>query len=444
MGEWFDTYLDRARLRFVGVAVLAIGLMTLVVSFGTSDRGRTVFGPPLGADFAGFYAAGAILNSPHPDRLYDLDYHNQTYHEILPNLDASERLAFRYPPFVAVAFRPLARLPYEAAFACWLVFSAGAYLAGLALLWKSRTNLPATEMPMVLLLALSFEPFLIECWLGGQVSAFAFLLAALAFRCRERGQPFVGGLALGLLAYKPTLLALLGPMLLVGRCGRMLAGLTVALLGLGGFSYLTAGPQVCWDSLEGMVSFLLAKTTRAEEIQAAQVVAVPWTKYVDLNAFLRLLPNLPLAAKAVLALAVAGTALWSLLPAWWRLERRGDLHRRLTWAATVIWTLVLNIYIGIYDVTLAVFAALVTADLAWRQTDGKSGELPRGLRVVLVLLYLVPWFTQPLAKATGVQAMTLVLLGMGSYLGRNRDREGAFRATSRGRGLSDAHFTSTH
>lgn len=415
MDHWFDNYLDRARVRFVGLAVLAIGLAMLVVSFATSDRGRTYFGPSLGADFGGFYAAGTILNSPARDRLYDLDYHNQIHHEILPNLGASERLAFRYPPFVAVAFQPLALLPYEAAFGLWLVISAGFYLAGLALLWTLRTNLPANEGPMVLLLAFTFEPFLMECWLGGQLSAFAFFCVSLGFFCRERERPFAAGLALGLLAYKPPLLALLAPMLIFGRCWRALAGITVAVLALAGFSYLVVDEQLCRDSLDVMFGFLRSKAAGTEEIQSAEVVTVPLTKYVDVNAFVRLLPGLPPFVQIAMAVLIAAAALCLLLPAWRLAERQVGAYRRLVWAATVTWTLVINIYIGIYDVTLAVFPALVTADVLWRPAEGKGCELPRGFRLSLVSLYLASWLTQPLANATGIQLMTLVLMAAGIY-----------------------------
>lgn len=410
MGQWFDDYLDRARVRFVALAILVVGLLMLVVNFATSARGRTFFGPALGADFGGFYAAGTILNSSQRDRLYDLDYHNQIHHEVLPNLDPSERLPFRYPPFVAVAFRPLALLPYETAFALWSVVSLGLYLGGLALAWKTRTNLPATEMPMVLLLALSFEPFLMECWLGGQLSAFAFFCVALAHFFQERQRPFAAGLALGWLAYKPTLLLLLGPMLLVGRRWRTLGGMAAMVPALAALAYGLVGETLCRDSLTHLVGFLRSKTTA--ETLPESVLHVLLTKYVDGNAFLRLLPGLPPLAKMAIAWIVAIGALWFLLPAWWQLERFGNAHRRLVWAATVIWTLVLNIYVGIYDVTLAVFAVLVTADVSWQS----PGELPRGFRVLLVLLYVTPWFNQPLALATGVQAMTLVLMGMGVFL----------------------------
>ena len=146
-----------------------------------------------------------------------------------------------------------------------------------------------------------------------------------------------------------------------------------------------------------------------------QVVAVPLTKYVDVNAFVRLLPGLPSALRVMIAVGIGVIGLWFLLPTWWRLEDNDAVHRRLVWAATVTWTLVLNVYVGIYDVTLAVFAAFLAADIWWPP----GGLLPRDLRVLLVLLYLVPWISQPLANATGVQTMTVVLLGMGIYLARH-------------------------
>src|SRR5258707_12009760 len=65
--------LQRDRVRFVCVAVLGMCLTFLAISFATADRGRTVFGPLLGADYIEFYSVGTILNQNQPGRLYDLD-----------------------------------------------------------------------------------------------------------------------------------------------------------------------------------------------------------------------------------------------------------------------------------------------------------------------------------------------------------------------------------
>ena len=95
--------LERRRIRFVCISVLVMSLALLAVSFATADRGRTVFGPPLGADYAGFYVAGMLLNRAPPERLYDFALQDEMYHAVLP--EEKGHLPFLHPPFVALASR---------------------------------------------------------------------------------------------------------------------------------------------------------------------------------------------------------------------------------------------------------------------------------------------------------------------------------------------------
>ena len=64
--------------------MLGMHLLLLAVIFATTRGGRTILGPGLGADFAGFYPAGTILNAYPPDRLYDLALQDRLYHRLLP------------------------------------------------------------------------------------------------------------------------------------------------------------------------------------------------------------------------------------------------------------------------------------------------------------------------------------------------------------------------
>src|SRR5207237_842900 len=97
-----------------------------------------------------------------------------------------ERLPYIHPPFVAFALRPLAQLPYAWSFAVWLLISAGLYVTGLVLTVKHMGVLSRTDRVTACLLALSFEPFIMDCWLGGQLAAFLQELPASL----RRGTPF--------------------------------------------------------------------------------------------------------------------------------------------------------------------------------------------------------------------------------------------------------------
>ena len=136
-----DARLQPPYLRLVSVALLVVGAVMLTVSFATSDRGRTLFGPPLGNDFAGFYVAAQILQRGETSQLYDRALHDELYHELLPMLDQGDSIPYVHPPFVAGVLRPLTFIRYEAAVAVWLAISAGMFAAGIWLLLRSLPDL---------------------------------------------------------------------------------------------------------------------------------------------------------------------------------------------------------------------------------------------------------------------------------------------------------------
>jgi hypothetical protein len=381
-----------------------MSLALLAVSFATADRNQTVFGPPLGADYAGFYSAATLLNTNLSSRLYDFALQDAIYHTVLP--DDPNHLPYLHPPFVAVALRPLARLPYAWSFGAWLLISGGLYLAGLVLTFRILHSRPRTDQPLLLLLAFSFEPFIMECWIGGQLSAFGFFCLALTYFCLETDRPTAGGMALGFCLYKPTLLVLLLPMLALTRCWRALAGFTLVGGGLAGVSLAAVGWRACRDYAWLLVGF-------ARAASGSEGRGLPVSKFVDLNAFCRLFFGDPLPVW--LLLLIVAVPLGCLAIGWWQIGRVDGVCRRVIWASTLTWTLVANLYVGSYDSISIVLALLLTADIACRA--GEGGEPFRGpiFPLFLLLLYIVPWISQHLAQFAGLQLYTLVLLAFAVY-----------------------------
>jgi hypothetical protein len=369
-----ERWLNRDRIRFLCWGLLGVTIILMVLSFVTSDsHHQTRFGS-LGGDFAGFYYAGKILNGPTPEKLYDPATQDEAYYEIFPTLrpidedHPGKNLPYIHPPIIAFVFRSLARLPYPTAYAVWLPISACLYGAGLAVTWRLLPSIPSGDRAVAFLLAVTFEPFLMECWLGGQLSAFAFLCMALAFYWEENGRPILSGLALGLCLYKPTLVLLLLPMLLVARrwwtiMGVGLTGLTLALVSL-----LTVGQRLCFSYIDALRSFSGTATDTGMERK-------DW-KFIDLNFFFRNLFGEPTVVGKALVLIIAAVPLIFLIISWWRLDRTGEAYRRLVWASTVTWTMVINVYMGIYDMILVVLALLWTADIFYRPSNRLEAYFP--------------------------------------------------------------------
>ncbi|HZU38400.1 MAG TPA: glycosyltransferase family 87 protein [Gemmataceae bacterium] len=398
--------LERGHVRFAASAVLGVSLLLLIVSVATTMRGGTVFGPSLGADYAAFYTAGTILNHYSGERLYDLHLQDRLFHELFPRVPEGEILPYANPPFLAGSFRLLARLPYAESFLVWLLISGGLYLAGLILLLSALRNIPATDKKLIVLIALSFEPFIMECWLGGQLSAIGFFCLALALYFERHGHSLACGLALGCCLYKPTLLPLVLLMLFLGRRWRILSGFGLMAAILAVASWLVAGPEACRDYGHLMLGYFSAAT-------GSQGIFRLW-KFVDLNTFFKLL-GLSAGLARLLVMTVALSIAPLLLHTWWTVKDKREEHRTLVWAGTIAATLVLNIYVGVYDSILVVLAALLTVDILCRRHVDGSTMLPPGYRMLLVLLYLTPWLSQGLARLTGVQAYTVVLAVVAGY-----------------------------
>lgn len=387
--------------------VIAINLLMLAVSFTTHVRGRTRFGSYLGADFAAYYVAGSIFNLHSPERVYDRALHTRLYRELFPDVPEGDELPYVNAPFFILLFPLLARLSYPLAYLIWVAFSIGLYVAGLKIIWRMLSAMPRDAWPTALLLALSFMPFLVECLAGGQSSAFGFFWLSLALYLEWQGRDIISGVALAFCLYKPTLLALILPMLFITRRVSTLLGFAIGFLGLAILSLLAVGWQGCINYVEMLIHFTSASTATVSGLRG-------W-KYVDINSFSRLLAGEHAYVRWIIALAAAGVVLPLVVKSWLMDRPERERTRRLVWAATITLTLVLNVYLGIYDATLVVISALLTTDVLSQRAVGDRPLLTPAYKYLLLSLYLVPWFTQSFARLTGIQLYTLILAVFGLY-----------------------------
>ncbi len=201
----------------------------------TARQGQTIFGPQLGARLRRLLPGrrGNQRRDP-PERLYDLTRQNVAYHALLPRTPTELSLPFVYAPFLAVCTRPLAAFPYPLSFVVWTALSLLAFRVAFGLFWRQCPGLQqASASGTSVVATASFCPFILETVVGGQFSVLALLCVALSMELERRGRPISAGAALALCLYKPTLLVLIIPMLLLTGRWRMLLGgaLTTALGG---------------------------------------------------------------------------------------------------------------------------------------------------------------------------------------------------------------------
>jgi len=76
--------------------------------------------------------------------------------------------------------------------------------------------------------------------------------------------------------------------------------------------------------------------------------------------------------------------------------------------------MVINVYMGIYDMILVVLALLWTADIFYRQGNRLETFYPT-FKLLVFLVLLLTWLTQPLARLTGFQIITPVLFVLAAF-----------------------------
>ena len=196
----------------------------LVMSFGfaigwcvLSRSGVDPFGRALGTDFLSFYAASKLVLSGHALAVYDVGAHRAAEVSVFGR-DVGYA-AYFYPPLFLLVCAPLAAAPYLAALGLWLAATGAAFLATLRAWMEPRLGwLTALAFPAVLFNAAH-----------GQNAFLAAALIGLAALWLDR-RPWLAGVALGLLAFKPHL-GLAAPVVLLaaGRWRTIVAaGATLA------------------------------------------------------------------------------------------------------------------------------------------------------------------------------------------------------------------------
>lgn len=391
----------------------ALALIAAAVVCGWSVfrgfQGQTFLGRALGGDYAQFYVAGRILNQHEPARLYDLDLEVALQHKFAPGMSKDHMLVFASAPYLAWIYRPLAGLPYAWSYVAWLIFSFALYAASLLLLLGS-VPLSRTQQKTGFLLGISSMPFLMETWIGGQISVLGFFAICLFVYSRSKNLPFLSGLGLALAIFKPTLVALPVLMLLCGRRWRVLSGIASGVAALAVASIAAVGLKGCAAWIDTLRFYGRVATGPAAVLRRF--------KYVDFGSFFRVLLGDSAGLAQILAIIVCAAGVAVLGIAWWRSSSWNIASRDLLWAATLSASVVLNVYTPIYDALPAAAAAALAAGVFLKR-DPEDRE---ALIAWLVLLYLVPWITQSLAEFLRLQLFTLVLAGFAGWALRRASR----------------------
>jgi hypothetical protein len=374
-GDW----LSAARARGYSLILLAIAVVAtagwIAISDGLIDRN----GKPLGTDFSNVYAAGKLTWQGKPADAYN------------PALQhAAEKAAFggrevpffgwHYPPFFfAIAFL-VAALPYAWGLALWLAASFAAYLTTI------RSILPRPE---TLQIAAAFPAVFVNIGHGQN----GFLTAALlggALQLLDR-RPWIAGMLIGLLAYKPQFGALIPIALLASQRWSSISAAVATIAALVAISFATLGAGV-WhafiDSMNFTQTIVLEQGgTGWEKIQSIFSAARNWGADVK-TAY---------AIQTAIAAMLAATLGWL-----WHSDAAFELKASALATASLLATP----YVLDYDLVVSAVA------IAFFARHGFA----RGFRdyeiSLLAAAWIVPLLSRGVTGATGIPLGLIVMLAL--------------------------------
>jgi hypothetical protein len=134
------------------------------------------------------------------------------------------------------------------------------------------------------------------------------------------------------------------------------------------------------------------------------------SKYIDCSSFSYLVPGGRSGVGLGILVAVTVTIAASLATLLWKSANCGRPAQTMAWAATLTWTLLLNVYVPIYDSILAVIAIILTLGAL---TELRRSAAMGWFILLSVLVFAVSWGTVGIAQSYRIQLLSILLGALG-------------------------------
>jgi hypothetical protein len=226
------TVLTERRAAVYGLAVFVIYLAVGVLGWRAGAFFADAQGRPVAADFVAFWAAGDVTAHGDAAGLYDAGLTHAVQAASLGH-GFDVRFDWAYPPPLLLLVTPLSALSYHLAWLVWTVSTALLFALALRLILPLR---PALVLPLA-------APASLWCALVGQNGFLtaALMTGALALLAKR---PWLAGLCVGLLTYKPQF-GLMFPVFLIATGHfRAVIGAILTAVALIGFSAAAFGANM--------------------------------------------------------------------------------------------------------------------------------------------------------------------------------------------------------
>ncbi|HMH61665.1 MAG TPA: glycosyltransferase family 87 protein [Bradyrhizobium sp.] len=378
-GDW----LTDARMRGYSLILLAICTLALVGWIAASDGLIDRNSKPIGTDFSNVYAAGTLIWQGRPAEAYEPARQHAAEKAVFGGREVPF-YGWLYPPFFFVVAFLVASLPYAWGLAIWLAASFAAYLAAM------RAIVPRPE---TLLIAAAFPAVFINIGHGQN----GFLTAALlggALHWLDR-RPWLAGVLIGLLAYKPQFGVLIPVALLAGGRWNTIGAAAATVAALVAVSFVTLGGGV-WHAFADSMTFTQTVVLEPggigwEKIQSTFSAMRMWGAGVRTAYAIQIALALMLAASlawlwqsnALFELKASALATASLLATPYVLD-----YDLVVLAVAIVFFVRHGMNRGFHDYEISLLAAAWVMPLLSRAIAGATG-IPLGLLVLLALYVFI-------------------------------------------------------
>jgi Glycosyltransferase family 87 len=361
-GSW----LDEARVRRIAVVCLAVSLFAIAALFATAHGTLDYKGRPLGTDFSQVWTAGTMVWDGRSAQVWDWPSHfavQQAFHQSI----TVDLYGWHYPPPFLLVAAALATLPYIAALIVWQVATLAPFV------WMAQRYLGRRDGWLFVLAA----PVTLICLTHGHNGFLTALLLGGGLILLDR-RPFVAGLLLGCLVYKPQFALVIPLLLLAARQWRAILGAALSSLALIALTYAIWGWPV-WQAF--LDSLPLTKNVVIDQGKTG------WEKIMSPFSAVRSW-GLPIGPAYVVQGIASATAIATTL--WLAWAARPALRNAAASAAVLIATP----YVLDYDFTVL----LLGIGFLWR--DGEEHGWGPWERSLLALAWIAPLVARGLAAAT--------------------------------------------
>jgi hypothetical protein len=305
-----------------------------------------------------------------------------------------------YGPQFYLLVEPLAAFPYGWAALTWGALNSVLYFGSCYVLLRTCRHL-WSESRFVFLLAAAYPAFF-SLIAFGQSSAPALALFTVAFLALRDRRPFVAGLAIGSLVYKPQLGLAAAIILLVAGEWKLISGAITAAMGQVGFAWAYFGSEVMkrygqtlleWRKAE---PFLEPKLYQMHSLRSFWSLLLPWRSAAT-----------GLYAICSIAVLVLSVTLW---------KKGKDL--RCCYAGLLLCTILISPHLWIYDLVILLPAFLLLSEWVIEQA-GKETAIR--MWVLLYACYVLP-LLGPAARFTRIQVSVVAFAATLTFLWREGQR----------------------